>query len=92
MKILFVRTQLYFHLLKIISSNFHSFEWKGILPNHTNNTHSNLPVLVSEWYGNFHIYKRIGKNPWAWFLSSESHNLDSLLLTLKLLPYLFSKF
>jgi len=67
-------------LLKKISSNFHSFEWKGILPNHTNNTHSNLPVLVSEWYGNFHIYKRIGKNPWAWFLPFENHNLDRLLL------------
>lgn len=77
-KILFARTQLYFHLLKKISSNFHSFEWKGILPNHTNNTHSNLPVLVSKLSYNFHIHKKTDKNLPAWLLLFDVHNLGRL--------------
>jgi len=42
--------------------------WEGILYFHTNKKHNNPRLLVLRSYGTFDTYKRIGRNPWAWFL------------------------
>jgi hypothetical protein len=46
----------------LISNNYYLVVPEDTLPNHTNKTRSNRPVLVLKQHGNFRIHKRIGRN------------------------------